>query len=206
MPEFLLTPISLNNLASLLLSVAIIAYLITLKQKDKASWFFILYMMLFSIFFIRNFLLFSVNSPGNIRLFLSGMIFTYISVFMTVPWAYFSYKNIHKKESIVSITLCLILLIISCVMIIHGSYKNPVLFRFHNQTHLVLTNPFVGATAGIFLLLTLSVFIRKQIKFNEAKENCFKTLLMPKGKVSIAFRNFSLYILFSYQYPYNGHN
>ncbi|MFC1668894.1 SpoIIE family protein phosphatase [Spirochaetota bacterium] len=115
---------------------------------------------------------------------------------MTIPWAYFSYKNIHKKESIVTITICLILLIISCTMIIYGSYKNPIIFRFHNQTHIVLSNPFVGATAGIFLLLTLSIFIRKQLKFNLVKENFFKMLLLPKGKVSIAFRNFSLYIVF----------
>ncbi|MFC1669283.1 SpoIIE family protein phosphatase [Spirochaetota bacterium] len=196
MPEFILTPTSIDNVACFIIATAITIYLISLKKKNASDWFFILYVLFMNLFFVRNFLLYSFNSPDNIRFFFSGMIFIYISLFMYVPWAYLFHKNIYKVESIISISVCTILIMGLCYLIITGSYANMPVFGFSRNTHLIKTSKFVGMASTVFPVLAIVVFIRKQYKFTEEKKSWIKTLFFPKGRAAIACRNFSFFIFF----------
>ena len=186
-----LTQYSTGNLSIVIIAVSILIFSLLFKKKDRTVWTFVLIILAIIAFSIRNIVAqsaFTTQYSMMVEFFIILVFFIY---FLFLPMSYFLYENIFHKESVIVMISCFALFAVSAVVYYFSLINSEPQYNFITLAFRykgLIAIP--GNMALLFLIISASVFSRKCIRYSEREGSRLKKILFPRGRKSIACRNF----------------
>jgi PAS domain S-box-containing protein len=203
MEWFRLGNLAISSLSTTILFAVMTGYMLTVKKKSPDAWFLTGYIAVLFILMVSYTIRISVFSSLAVK---TGQISNLIvfAVVCLIQFAYFYGGNHHKKESIIVLSISMVLGTAAWVSLFFSS-TFPMVYDFQAQYFTLEYGPRISVITLAGYLWSFIVLLRKSVMFSQQevielnmhqrKKGVFKILLNPLGRKARSAGSFALLTL-----------
>ncbi|MBI4976902.1 MAG: HAMP domain-containing protein [Spirochaetes bacterium] len=152
------------------LSAAVLGiYILTFRKKSAATWFIAIYVISFAATRFIGFILDSALTPGVVNLIYIHRSLMAGGIFLTI-FAYMYHENVHKRESIIVLSMLSLFTIISYIIFALRTSSAVPYFDFilssYRYNDMSFRGEFIAPLFVVIYIWSAVVFIRKTVRFS----------------------------------------